>query len=135
MGGNGGVLADECADIYISYTPGGFDIYGDGEYYCQGPDDYARCDAMSVDEVLSTDPAGGQYGHPGGDYTCSGSSCPTGRALVATYHYSASMVVTSGECIPNGVGVYLTPNSITVPDGTKVTYPEVPGTGIRICFN
>lgn len=88
MGGNSGIFAIECADIYVSYTPNSFDAYGLGEYYCQGSDGYARCDSMSVDQVLFTD--SGEYGHPGGNYTCSGSSCATTRAKVDIYYLNSN---------------------------------------------
>jgi hypothetical protein len=137
MGGNNGIFALECADIYVSYTPDSFDVYGVGEYYCQGPDGYARCDSMSVDQVLLTDT--GEYGHPGGNYTCSGSSCAAARATVDTYHYTGSLVTSAGACIPEGMITQdLGTNSITVPtlpEGTTITYPSgmVSG-GVWVCF-
>jgi len=134
MGGNGGVEAIECADIDASWTYGQIEVWGEGEYYCQGSDGYARCAAMSVDQLMKTNEGAidgegtgtEQYGHPGGNYTCSGSSCSTARAMVSTYHFTydgndtAYAIVNADDAT----------NSITVPDGDKITDPSPPSTPI-----
>jgi hypothetical protein len=88
---SGGITAIECADIDMNYTPTSFDIYGVGEYYCQGASGYATCNAMDVDQVMYVENIMtgnlGTCGHPGGYYTCSG-NCATQRALVSTYHFT-----------------------------------------------
>jgi len=134
MGGNGGVNAIECTDLYISYTPGGYDVYGVGEYYCQSTAGYSQCAAMSVDQAMYNT-LGGVYGHPGGNYTCTGSSCATQRALVDTYHDTGSAVITSGYCLPFSSYVEsISSNTITVPDGDPISGASVGTPFVQVCF-
>jgi hypothetical protein len=145
MGGHGGVDAIECADIEMSFSPTGLNVWGVGEYYCQGPFGYKQCAAMSVDQVFyfgafGSDPNGvSTYGHPGGYYTCSGSGCPTNptpRAMVGTYHFSGSLGQAGGTCSYIMFTSDEVANSITVPDGTKITDPISPATtrNMQVCF-
>lgn len=88
---------------------------------------------MSVDQafefgVLGSKPGGASiYGHPGGNYTCSGSGCPsgssstTGRAWVDTYHFSGTLGQGGGACSYIMVTAATLSNSITVPDGEKIS--------------
>jgi hypothetical protein len=138
MGASGGITAIECADIDMNYTPTSFDIYGVGEYYCQGPSGYTTCKAMHVNQVLYAQDyyTGhlGTYGHPGGYYSCSG-NCTPQRALVSTYHFTGGPA-SQNSCVPAIVYVQNSANSITLPDGVTVTHTVVqPGPGItQICF-
>jgi hypothetical protein len=141
MGANDGVSAIECVDIYMTYSSSAVEAWGEGEYYCLGPDGYERCQGMSVDEAFYWDAntgSQGVYGHPGGDYTCSGGSCPvgttpaTGRAWVDTYHYLGSVTT---ECTVPIIAKTIASNSITLPDGTRITNPEVASTPlISVCW-
>jgi hypothetical protein len=139
MGASGGITAIECADIDMNYTPTGFDIYGVGEYYCQGASGYATCDAMHVDQVLYAEDflTGhvGTYGRPGGYYSCSG-NCTTQRALLSTYHFTGSLTIVQSACIGDFLYVENSANSITLPDGVTVTHAAVqPGPGVSyVCF-
>jgi hypothetical protein len=86
-----------CTDIYTAWStnedPETFDIWGDGEYYCQGPSE--QCKGMNVKNTL--DVSAGTVaigdGNPSESessptYTCSTTSCPNGaREKVATTHY------------------------------------------------
>ncbi|HUN30463.1 MAG TPA: hypothetical protein VMU95_00470 [Trebonia sp.] len=136
MGANGGVTAIECVDIYMTYSASAVEAWGEGEYYCQGPSGYAQCAGMSVDQAFYWDAntsSQGVYGHPGGDYTCSGGSCPAGgRALVDTYHYLGSVTT---ECTVPIIAKTIASNSITVPNGTRITNPAVASTPlISVCW-
>jgi hypothetical protein len=144
MGGNGGVSALECADIYMTWSSSAIEAWGEGEYYCQGTGGYAQCAAMSVDQVLLWDANTGSqrtYGHPGGYYTCSAGGCPAGgtpadgRAWVNTYHYSGSQSTAPEHCTVPIVAKTEAANSITVPDGDKITDTQVASTPlISVCF-
>jgi hypothetical protein len=148
IGNHGGVHAIECADIYASFSTANLNLWGDGEYYCQGPFGYKPCAAMSVDQVfefgvLGSNPHGvSTYGRPGGNYTCSGSGCAsgstvtTGRAWVDTYHFSGSLGQAGGTCSYVMItGAEIT-NSITVTDGTKISGASNPAISryMQICF-
>lgn len=148
MGSHGSVDAIECADVYMSFSPSNLNLWGEGEYYCQGPFGYKQCAAMSVDQVLyfgvlGSDPNGvGTYGHPGGYYTCSGSGCPSAtsptnqRAKVATYHFSGSLGQAGGTCSYIMITLDEAANSITVPDGTRITHSSNSATTryMQVCF-
>jgi hypothetical protein len=140
MGGNGGTSALECADIYMTWNSSAIEAWGEGEYYCQGSAGYGQCAAMSVDQVFYWDAnttSQSQFGHPGGNYTCSGGGCPAGgRALVSTYHYSGSQSTAPAECTVPIIAKTEASNSITVPDGDKITDPNVASTPlISVCFS
>ncbi|HUN30464.1 MAG TPA: hypothetical protein VMU95_00475 [Trebonia sp.] len=143
LGNHSSIHAIECADIYMSFSTSNLNLWGVGEYYCQGPFGYEQCAAMSVDQafefgVLGTDPSGtGVYGHPGGDYTCSGSGCPAGgRALVDTYHFSGTLAQAGGTCSYVMLTASEVTNSITVPDGTKISGSSNPAITryMQVCF-
>jgi hypothetical protein len=148
IGSHGGVDAIECADIWMSFSTANINLWGDGEYYCQGPFGYKQCAAMSVDQifefgVLGSNPNGvSTYGHPGGNYTCSGSSCPsgttstTGRAWIDTYHFSGSLGQAGGTCSYIMVTGAETTNSITVPDGKNIPGASNPAITryMQVCF-
>jgi hypothetical protein len=140
MGGNGGVSAIECVDIYMTWNSSAIEAWSEGEYYCQGTSGYARCAAMSVDQVFDWDANTSSqraYGHPGGYYTCRGSGCPSGgRAWVDTYHYSGSQSTAAGHCTVPIIAKAEAANSITVPDGDKITVPKAASTPlISVCFS
>jgi hypothetical protein len=143
MGGNGGVSAIECVDIYMTWNSSAIEAWSEGEYYCQGSG-YARCAAMSVDQVFywnANTSSQRAFGHPGGYYTCSGSGCPsgntatTGRAWVDTYHYSGSQSTAVAHCTVPIIARAEAANSITVPDGDKISVPKAASTPlISVCF-
>jgi hypothetical protein len=140
MGGNGGIAAIECADIYMTWNSSAIEAWGEGEYYCQGASGYAQCSAMSVDHVLywcANTGSQSAYGHPGGDYTCSGGGCPAGgRAKVSTYHYTGSQSTAPAECTVPIIAKTEASNSITVPDGDTITDPDFASTPlISVCFS
>jgi hypothetical protein len=140
MGGNGGVSAIECADVDMTWSSSAIEAWSVGEYYCQNPDGYTQCAAMSVDQVFYWDANTGSqaaYGHPGGDYTCSDGGCPAaGRALVDTYHYSGSQSTAPDDCTVPIIAKTEAANSIIVPDGDKITNPKVASTPLMVvCFS
>lgn len=140
MGGNGGVAALECVDIYMTWNSSAIEAWSEGEYYCQSSAGYAPCSAMSVDQVFYWDANTGSqqaFGHPGGYYTCGGGSCPSGgRAWVDTYHYSGSQSTAPAECTVPIIAKAEAANSITVPDGDKITSTAVASTPlISVCFS
>jgi hypothetical protein len=97
-----GVKAIQCADIYVSNddtndppTYPWADIWGEGEFYCQGPNGYVHCGGMNVNVGMSYAIfLGGHAGVgttlPRRNYKCNpnpGPACPTsGRAMLASVH-------------------------------------------------
>jgi hypothetical protein len=148
IGNHDSVHAIECADIWMSFSTANINLWGEGEYYCQGPFGYKQCAAMSVDQVfefgvLGSKPGGvSVYGHPGGNYTCSGSGCPSGttpttaRAWVDTYHFSGSLGQAGGTCSYIMVTGAENTNSITVPGGTRISGAGNPAVTryMQVCF-
>lgn len=83
----GSETADECADVTVTDNSSAAQLWGTGEFYCQGPSD--KCDEMSVKVGVSVTNENGQsiastaYSST---YVCT-SGCPNGgRALVSTSH-------------------------------------------------
>jgi hypothetical protein len=148
LGNDDLIHAIECADIWMSSSAANINLWGEGEYYCQGPFGYKQCAAMSVDQVfefgvLGSSPNGvSTYGHPGGNYTCSGGGCPSGttattaRAWVDTYHFSGSLGQAGGTCSYIMVAGAETSNSITLPDGKKIPGASNPAITryMQVCF-
>jgi hypothetical protein len=102
--------ANICTDIYTSWTQasatssGSFDIWGVGEYYCQGAS--AQCKGINGQNSLAiSEVAGGSgsFSESSRDYTCSTTACPDGgRAQVATAHLTGT--------IPSAIGAMGKPN-------------------------
>jgi hypothetical protein len=88
---NGGTSAVECADIYVN-TPtssGWADIWGEGEYYCQGQ--HPQCLGMNVENsiVVSSSTFGPPDTESSGNFKCNPNvgACPNGgRQFVGTPH-------------------------------------------------
>jgi hypothetical protein len=92
--------ADECADIYAQNTSGVEQVWGVGEFYCQGQ--YTQCQGMNVTvdmswsegslEAATTAPA---------HYKCNpspGPACPGGRKPVSTTRGNADDSG-AGDCV------------------------------------
>lgn len=74
-----GIQAIECADIYVTTTGGDNIFWGEGEFYCQGPNGYVQCAGMNVHIQVTVN--GQTDGNK--NYVCnpSAGACPTdGRA-------------------------------------------------------
>jgi hypothetical protein len=90
-----------CSDIELTPVAGGVEVWGTGEYYCQGPD--LQCKGIHADNTMSfittnaIPPfAGSSQNTP---YQCSTTACPNGtppnnRALVSTGH----RFIVTAEC-------------------------------------
>jgi hypothetical protein len=88
-----GVKAIECADVWASNenTAGQGDIWGEGVFYCQGPNGYVQCGGMNVNVGLaySEAPIGVGYSKPPRNYKCNpspGPACSTSQVEVASEH-------------------------------------------------
>ena len=84
----GGLLeAIQCVDVYATNVSGHQEVWGEGEFYCQG--EYVQCQGMNVnvDFSYTDNPANGNVTVPLRNYKCNGSGCPDGgRALISTQH-------------------------------------------------
>ena len=90
-----------CSDIEVAPVSGGVEVWGAGEYYCQGPD--LQCKGIHADNTMfffttNVIPpfAGTVQNRP---YQCSTTGCPNGptpnnRAIVSTPH----RFIITGEC-------------------------------------
>ena len=119
-----------CTDIYTSWAtnvdPATFDIWGDGEYYCQGAS--GQCKGMNVKNTLDVSPGAValEEGNPSESesslsYTCGGAtSCPNGkRVFLATTHYAGDVLNTpqfGGQLPPPACYVV----TATVPQGDAI---------------
>jgi hypothetical protein len=87
----GSETADECADISVNNTGSSVQIWGTGEFYCQGAS--GKCDEIDVTVGASaTDENAGSpvTVHTPSPYVCT-SGCPNGsRADVSTAHINAA---------------------------------------------
>lgn len=100
---HGVTTTDECADLAVTNVSGATQIWGVGEFYCQGA--FTQCQQMQVsvwvDVYRISD--GLDTWSPYRIYTCSGGGCPSGgRAMVSTAHITTSRGVcyTSGAVDP-----------------------------------
>lgn len=115
--GNGN-QADICTDIYTSYDTTRYEIWGTGEYYCQGPS--VQCKGihagntmtitLSLDAIANGDPdPHNPYTSP--SYECSTTSCPNGdRAKLSTGHYGTT----------KGGGAFCVGAQATIPTGDAI---------------
>jgi len=115
-----GNTADICVDITTSWTSGpgingSLDIWGTGEYYCQGPSTQCKgIHGQNSLRVVAGATAASEFDfsstQSSRDYTCSTTSCPDGgRAMVSTTHYTGGIAdfhpnpcFTVTETIPTG---------------------------------
>jgi hypothetical protein len=90
-----------CSDIEVAPVSGGVEIWGAGEYYCQGPD--LQCKGIHADNTMfflttnAIPPFTGTFQNR--PYECSTTGCPNGptpnnRAIVSTPH----RFIITGEC-------------------------------------
>lgn len=103
-----------CSDIEVAPASGGVEVWGEGEYYCQGPD--RQCNGIHADNTMSffTINAIPPYaaGFQNTPYQCSTTGCPNGpgtdnRAKVSTPHRyivtkecdSVTATVTTGAAV------------------------------------
>lgn len=85
---NGQETANECADISVLDSGSTTDIWGTGEFYCQGVS--LKCDEIDVTVGISatptSDPLAAASTAYSSEYVCT-SGCPNGgRAMVSTTH-------------------------------------------------
>jgi hypothetical protein len=79
-----------CNDINKAATAGGFELWGTGEYFCQGPS--VQCKGIHASNSLIT--SFGDAQSPA--FSCSTTACPNGgRAMVSTAH----VFVPAGFCV------------------------------------
>ena len=70
-----------CSDINAAAVAGGFELWGTGEYFCQGPS--VQCAGIRASNNLLT-PDGSFGNRP---FVCLTTACPnSGRAMVSTTH-------------------------------------------------
>jgi hypothetical protein len=83
---NNETLGIECADLYVTNTDSAQQIWGEGEFYCQGPN--PKCLGMNVTVWISARGNGFVAATAKGSYVCNTRpSCPDGgEAKVATSH-------------------------------------------------
>jgi hypothetical protein len=120
-----------CSDIELQPVPGGVEVWGEGEYYCQGPD--VQCNGIHADntmQFLTTNAippfTGTVQNNP---YQCTTTACPNAappnnRALVSTPHrfintqecdIITATVSTGAAVLPKGTSQAFHPqNSVTV---------------------
>jgi hypothetical protein len=123
--------ADICTDIYASWTQasatgeGSVDIWGEGEYYCQGSSEQCKgINGQNSVSVTATTFTGSSEIHPtdsesSADYTCSTTACPLGgRAMVATTH--VTNIIPSAFDIDLGSYTLCYSATATIPTGDAV---------------
>jgi hypothetical protein len=115
--GNGN-QAVVCSDIYTSYDTTHFEIWGTGQYYCQGP--AVQCKGihagntlvitLSLDAIANGNPEpNNPLGSP--SYQCSTTSCPNGgHVQLSTGHYGAA----------KGAGAFCIGAQATIPAGDAI---------------
>jgi hypothetical protein len=87
----GATTAVQCADLYATDTTGGVELWGEGEFYCQGAS--PQCAGMNVNIGFSytdLDTGAESTGNPR-NYTCNptvGACSNGGKAEVSTAHSS-----------------------------------------------
>jgi hypothetical protein len=120
--------ADICTDIYASWTAasyssqGTLDIWGVGEYYCQGAS--VQCKGVNASNTLAVTghPAGGGTTHASessGTYMCSTTSCPNGgRVKWPTGHFTAPIASGVNEGTKSYTACY--DLSSTIPSGNAI---------------
>jgi hypothetical protein len=85
----GASTAVECTDIYVTNNSSATEMWGEGEFYCQGS--HPQCLGMNVNVGLSqtNEDNGSIVTGPAQNYKCNPGvgACPTsGRAMVSTGH-------------------------------------------------
>jgi len=93
---DGTTTTDECADVAVADNAGGAQVWGEGEFYCQG--DETECQGMNVSVYVYVENSSGtDYTSPATNYKCNPTIgfCPDGgRAMVSSPHFTA----TRGTC-------------------------------------
>jgi hypothetical protein len=136
-GGYGPTTTDECADIAVSNSSGGPQIWGEGEFYCQGA--ATECQGMNVSvDYKITAVSGDNYSSPNRNYKCNPDVgfCPIGKhAMVATQHFGASR----NSCyfaysVDPADGQNGDPQVISVEGYAAHAQTELESNDMRICF-
>ncbi|HEY6501009.1 MAG TPA: hypothetical protein VIZ20_16370 [Streptosporangiaceae bacterium] len=91
-----GAQAVECADVYVTTTGGYGTFWGEGEFYCQGPNGYIQCAGMNV----NVDFTGTGQTEPAKNYKCNPDvgACTTGKAMWSSEKYAT--LYGGNICIP-----------------------------------
>jgi hypothetical protein len=120
-----------CSDIELQPVSGGVEVWGEGEYYCQGPD--VQCNGIHADNNMTFITVSGFPPVVGtvqnNPYQCVTTGCPNAappnnRALVATPH----RFIKTSEC-DNIVAVVSTGAAI-LPKGTSQAFH--PGSDLSV---
>lgn len=107
-----------CTTIYTSYDMTHYEIWGTGEYYCQGPSVQCKGIHAGNNLVITLSLSAIANGSPDPDnpmgspsYMCSTTSCPNGNPVVlSTGHYGAtkgggSFCVGAKATVPSGIAI------------------------------
>ncbi len=121
----------ECADIVATNTSSATQIWGEGEFYCQGA--YVECQAMSVSVY---DIVGATYGSPTSHYGCNGTCSDGGRAMVSTAHFTANRADCYGAfSVDPADGEFGDPQIIKVAGVAFHALPELDSNYVYVCFD
>lgn len=114
-----------CSDINDTRVPGGIEVWGTGEYFCQGPS--VQCAGISAsNNLLGTNPTFSVGNTP---YQCRTTACPNGgRAMVSTQH----VFLQSGVCTTL-VGTVDNSASILVNGTSTAFHPTTLHASVNFC--
>lgn len=118
-----------CTDINMANTPTGVEVWGTGEYFCQGPS--VQCKGIHANNTLTfRDLTGTLRVLQNQPFQCSTTACPNGgRAMVSTSHLGISglcvtvtaTVTTSAAILVNGTSTaFHPPTDFPVTNSTPI---------------
>jgi len=116
-----------CADIELQLVPDGVEVWGEGEYYCQGPD--RQCNGIHADNNMTFITVSGFPPVVGtvqnNPYQCVTTGCPNGgRAFVSTPH----RFIIDGEC--DNIVATVSTGAAILPKGTSRAFH--PGSDLSV---
>jgi hypothetical protein len=127
-----GAQAIECADIYVTTTGGYGTFWGEGEFYCQGPDGYVQCAGMNV----NVDVTGNGQTEPAKNYKCNPDvgACPAnGRAWWSSEKfatlYGGNICLPVTGFLPSGNVISVRAGYAALHSANKVATPT-----LTICY-
>lgn len=116
-----------CSDIELQLVPDGVEVWGEGEYYCQGPD--RQCNGIHADNNMTFITVSGFPVAVGtvqnNPYQCVTTGCPNGgRAAVSTPH----RFIINGEC--DNIVATVSTGAAILPKGTSQAFH--PGSDLSV---
>jgi hypothetical protein len=120
-----------CSDIELQLVPDGVEVWGEGEYYCQGPD--VQCNGIHANNNMTFITVSGFPPVVGtvqnNPYQCSTTACPNAappnnRALVSTPH----RFIINGEC--DNIVATVSTGAAILPKGTSQAFH--PGSNLSV---